>query len=199
MDNNERTTNYTSICFNKAKFSPTSATWEMSPDQIKKEVLGIIKAEISDFEKVTVLANSNDGSIRLYGWLSNQSGHLRDKSMQGGIIGKKAILRYSEEFKKFMNRFGRGDMRTYPDENNSGLVGVVLDTYKIMQSLFDSMGDGAAREFNVPKQKAVIELECHFAPGNEYKFGRFLRLDVCKRRNVRNTAEPVPKKSFNVR
>lgn len=190
---------YAAITYNRSMRAPGTAIWELTPDMVKKEILDIIKGEISDFEKVTIVTNNNDGSIRVYGWLSNQSGHLRDKSMQGGIIGRKAILRYSEEFKKFMNRFGRNDMRTYPDENNSGLVGVVLDVYRIMLVAFDNQGDGAAREFNVPRIKANIEIECHFAPGNEYKFGRFLRMDVIKKRAIRNTAEPVPKGSFNVR
>lgn len=183
------------VTFNTAGFAARTATFRLTPEQIKKEFLKFCQGKISDFRNVTLVTDNRNGTLTIYAWIPNSSSHMRDNSMQGTILSGKAVYRLSNEIKDFANRFCM-NAQTYPDEGKSGLVGFVLNPSRVLNCIFDSNGEIAAKELGVPKQNAQMNYVPTFGRGTDYKFGPLKYIEVSKTVGAKDLTEPRPTRAF---
>lgn len=188
--------------FTISGLAPTSSTFRLTPDQLKRETLAIAKTFLSDFTDCT-LDHSNNGMLVAYLWLPQDSKHLTEQvGADSGTIIKKPIFRYSNEIREFMDKFCRKDnKRTFNEDRPSGgipKVALEVDLMRFMEILFDTNGYQYSKVSNSRATRTSLMLRANFTKDGN-KFGTFSYLTVEK--SLQNNfvkTEPTPRKSYKL-
>lgn len=186
--------------FNSGGFAPVASTFQLTPNQLKAEILAIAQSFISDFTDCTIDTNRNTGTVYAYVWIANNSEHVRDNStMDANSAIKKPIPRYSKEFKEFMDKFCRGDKRTYPDDRGLGKLALDVDILRFINIIFDRYGNEYSKKYGGRPQKTEVGITAHFGKSENGKFGNLRYISIQKSTyNSNRSTEPRPKKSLGL-
>jgi len=182
-------------------YLPTSATWKLTPEQVKSIIMRIAKSFISDVKEVTLEVNHKNGNVSALVWIPNDSKHLRDNTTMSDISAiKRPIIRYSAEIREFMDKFCADDKkRTLNEESGLPIVGIEVLIERFLKIEFDESGEQFAREFGGNKIRTKLSLYARFSKGENSDFGKLRYIQVEKHiKSDLDKFEPKPKKSYNV-
>lgn len=192
---------YSNVCRSVSKYAPSSATFTLTEDQIRKGLLQMAKDEIPEFISATIEFNPNNGAVMGYVWLNGDSDNLQDKTLtrNANAAVKVNIPRYTQIMQDFIKKFAPDNCkRVVADEvKGSNLVAVPIDLEKYFRVEFDCQGLEFKQKFGYNPATTRLTVRPMCSPGREGKYGKLQYLEVtCALKKVVDRSNPRPVRSF---
>lgn len=172
--------------FNVGGFAPSASVFRLVPEQLKSQLLTCARTFIKDAKTVTLEVDYKHGSVGAFVWLPENSPNIQDVStMSENSAVRKAIHRYSQALKEFMDRFSPEDSkRPFKDENGMKLVGIPVMIEKMLYIIFDKNGNQFRNTYGTQNEiRTKIRLSATFSKSddNDHRaYGKLRYVEVYK-------------------
>lgn len=193
---------YATVCRSISNYTPSSATFTLTEDQIRKGLLSMAKEEIPEFVNATIEFNPNNGTVMGYVWLDKNSDNLQDKTLTraNNAAFKVNIPRYSQVITNFIKKFApEGCQRVVADEvKGSNLCAVPIDLEKYFKVEFDAQGIEFKNKFGYNPSSTTLSVRPMCSQNKQDgKYGKLQYLEVtCTLKKVVDRTNPRPVRSF---
>ena len=179
----------TPVTFNTVGAPPNRASWDFTPQQIRKYVKEQSRKWLDDATDVSLEPNGK-GDVLTVVWLPNNSKHFKNSVTENTVINM-SLKEYSSDLKDFVSKFGvRGDGKNankppeaiVPSVSDArNFTGIRINLERFLRVMLDADNIEYNKTFNENKRpNCRLQATWHFKEYKDRKYDTIEYLEVSK-------------------